>query len=78
MSGGSRGIVALFKSTDESTSNDDRYLSILKENNFIGMLIPTLSFQFQTEHLRECLNQPEKYSGVDALSGRFICCCFLN
>ncbi|EFX86107.1 hypothetical protein DAPPUDRAFT_44826 [Daphnia pulex] len=70
MSGGSRGIVALFKSTDETISNDDRYLSILEENNFIGMLVPTLSFQFQTEHLRECLNQPEKYSGMILTSQR--------
>jgi hypothetical protein len=71
MSGGSRGIVALFKSTDENTSNDDRYLSILEENNFTGILIPTLSFQFQTENLRKCLKQPEKYSGVDGFTRLF-------
>jgi hypothetical protein len=63
MSGDSRGIVALFKSMDENTLND-RYLPILEDNNFIGMLIPTLSFQFQTENLRKRLKQPENYSGV--------------
>lgn len=67
MAEGSRGLVALFKSADEKTSVDDRYLSILEANRFGGILVPTLSFEFQLEHLRECLIQPEKYSGVNAL-----------
>ena len=64
MAGGSRGLVALFKSADEKVSIDDRYMSILKENDYVGILIPTLPFQFYLDNLRECLMQPEKYSGV--------------
>lgn len=65
MAEGSRGTVALFKSSDENALNDDRYLTLLEENNFTVNLVPTLSFEYQTENLRERLQQPYKYSGVD-------------
>lgn len=64
MAGSSREIVALFKSADEKASIDDRYFSMLEENHFFGILVPTLSFQFQLSNLKEHLFQPEKYSGV--------------
>lgn len=67
MAGDSRGTVALFKSSDENTSIDDRYLSILEANNFAVVLVPTLSFEYQTDNLRERLHQPDKYSGVDVV-----------
>lgn len=74
MTGSSRELVALFKSADEKASIDDRYFSMLEENNFSGILVPTLSFQFQLSNLKECLFQPEKYSGVPMK----VLCVFFN
>ncbi|XP_032794365.1 uroporphyrinogen-III synthase isoform X1 [Daphnia magna] len=70
MAEGSRGTVALFKSSDENALNDDRYLTLLEENNFTVNLVPTLSFEYQTENLRERLQQPYKYSGIILTSPR--------
>lgn len=56
-------VVALFKSAGTKTDSEDRYLNILETNNFRGISVPTLSFEFQLEELRQCLLQPEKYSG---------------
>ncbi|XP_057376276.1 uroporphyrinogen-III synthase-like [Daphnia carinata] len=70
MAGSSRGIVALFKSMDENSLNDDRYLTLLEENNFTVSLVPTLSFEYRTENLRERLQQPHKYSGIIFTSPR--------
>lgn len=58
-------VVALFKASAESDSEEpkDRYISILKANNYSGVSVPCLSFQFQIDQLRQCLATPEKYSG---------------
>ena len=58
-------VVALFKAGADSDAEDpkDRYTSILKANNYSGISVPCLSFQFQLDHLRQCLARPEKYSG---------------
>lgn len=59
-----RGLVILFKSTDETGSiNEDRYVAILNENGFHGELVQTLSFEFQSENLKLKLLRPENYSG---------------
>lgn len=60
-----RGLVALFKSLDESDSVNDRYMTILRENGFSGFLVQTLSFEFLVDNLTERLQQPDKYSGFD-------------
>lgn len=59
-----RKTVALFKSSEELAPTDDRYLSLLEENGFFGIVVPTLSFQFQVDTLRASLLQPNKYSGI--------------
>lgn len=69
-----RGLVALFKSSDETDSVNDRYMTALKENEFHGFLVQTLSFEFLVDNLKKCLLQPDKYSGFDCdFSGTCIC-----
>jgi len=67
-------VVALFKAGAEPDNKEikDRYLSILKENRFIGVAVPCLSFQFQIEHLKKCLETPNKYSGFILTSPRSV------
>lgn len=55
--------VALIKSTNGAEAQD-RYATHLKEHEFISFSVPTLTFQFQLDDLKECLMQPEKYSGL--------------
>lgn len=73
-SGSELAVVALFKASAESDSEDpkDRYISILKANNYTGISVPCLSFQFQIEHLRQCLATPEKYSGKFVFFNRIL------
>ena len=58
-------VVAIFKSSsgDKGETSNDRYLNILRDNNFIGFSIPTLQFNFQLDHLIQCLQVPPNYSG---------------
>lgn len=67
-------VVALFKASAESDSEEpkDRYISILKANNYSGVSVPCLSFQFQIDQLRQCLATPEKYSGLILTSPRSV------
>lgn len=56
--------VALFKSSVTADREvDDRYLKVLNENELRGISVPTLAFQFQLDELKQCLLQPEKFSG---------------
>jgi len=61
--------VVLIKST-KSSETQDRYAILLKENNFIPFNIPTLEFKFQINDLKECLSQPEKYSGPQTIMSK--------
>jgi len=67
-------VVALFKAGADSDAEDpkDRYTSMLKANNYSGLSVPCLSFQFQLDHLRQCLARPEKYSGLILTSPRSV------
>lgn len=59
-----RGLVVLFKSSDEAASKtDDRYVAILNDHGFRAVLIQTLSFEFHVQSLKEKLEKPENYSG---------------
>lgn len=56
-------VVVIFKSTCDELKKD-RYQTVLVDNNIAhAILVPTLSFQFQLDELRTCLQDPDAYSG---------------
>ena len=56
--------VAIFKSLSDQPTSKDRYVSVLEANGIEAVAVPTLSFQFQVDHLLACLQNPEAYSGL--------------
>lgn len=55
------------------SDNSDNYSSLLLENNFKAIFVPTLEFRFKNlEQLNEKLNTPNKYSGIIFTSPRSI------
>lgn len=65
--------VVLLKSESESA---DGYTSLLRENNFQPIFIPTLEFRFKLlDKLREKLTAPDSYSGIIFTSPRSVDAC---
>lgn len=65
--------VVLLKSDSEST---DSYTSLLRENNFQPIFIPTLEFRFKLlDKLCEKLTAPDSYSGIIFTSPRSVEAC---
>ena len=56
--------VAIFKSMPDQPTSKDRYVGVLEANGMEAVAVPTLSFQFQVDHLLACLQNPEAYSGL--------------
>lgn len=60
-----RGLVALFKSSAEGTrSEEDRYGNLMKQHGFVSISVPILSFEFVLDDLKNCLSDPDAYSGL--------------
>lgn len=56
--------VALFKATTSAEPSDDRYVNVLNEHNYLGIVIPTLAFEFDLDELKSRLLRPENYAGL--------------
>lgn len=62
--------VILLKTESENSEN---YLTVLKENHFNPIFIPTLDFRFKNlSDLKKKVEHPEKYSGIIITSPRSI------
>lgn len=65
--------VVLLKSESDSV---DSYTSLLRENNFDPIFVPTLEFRFKfLDKLREKLTEPDAYSGIVFTSPRSVEAC---
>lgn len=65
--------VVILKSESESS---DSYATLLRENNFDPIFVPTLGFGFKNlEKLKEKLNEPENYAGIVFTSPRSVEAC---
>lgn len=65
--------VVILKSESESS---DSYATLLRENNFDPIFVPTLGFGFKNlEKLKEKLNEPDNYAGIVFTSPRSVEAC---
>lgn len=65
--------VVILKSESESS---DSYASLLKENNFDAIFVPTLEFGFKNlEQLKNKLHDPDNFSGIIFTSPRSVEAC---
>lgn len=65
--------VVILKSESEST---DSYTSLLRDNNFEPIFVPTLEFRFKDlDKLKDKLNTPDAYSGIIFTSPRSVEAC---